>query len=211
MKIGFVYTGKVKELDNQWIETQFLMVGIPLIPLQSRFHTGAPGYREGFDIGLYGPSILKGYLGLPFLVVGGLLMLSGYALFNSLVFNLIGFLLFITSLYFLLYYGKSTEQENESRILFQKANGINALPKYLNQMAAISLKNKAIKKLRDTMQNNDFNWIELIKSGKYDEKTLPELFIAMGYHSRNNNDEKFQILYEKLKLEYKNTLHNNVP
>ncbi len=78
MIIGLVFSGRMKSLDNQWIETQYFAIGIPLVPVKSIFVTKAD-YRErgGFEIGLFGPSVLKGYLSLGFLVSAVFLTLIG--------------------------------------------------------------------------------------------------------------------------------------
>jgi hypothetical protein len=49
--LGTYFGGKVKKLDNQWIETKYLLLMVPLIPLSSMFVTGSAwNTRQGFEV-----------------------------------------------------------------------------------------------------------------------------------------------------------------
>ncbi len=204
MIIGSLFAGRMKTLENQWIETQFFTIGIPLIPVKSMFVTKSEyKRRQGFEIGLNGKSVLKGYMSFLFLIGGVFMLLAGSAIFYNGIFSLLGLLLLGASMYFFFIYGKSTEEENEIRNLFQKAVGINALPEYLDRLTAMNLRNKLINGVKEVMKDKDLNWIDLVENKKYDEKLLPALFAAMGYHSRLEEKDKFYKLFEELKVDYK--------
>ena len=204
MIIGLTFAGKMKTLDDQCIETQFLTVGIPLIPIKSMFVI-KPGYktREGFTIGLHGKSVLKGYMSFLCLAVGIFLLIGGNAIFDNQGFSLLGLLVLGAAVYFFFIYGKSTENENADRLLFQKAVGINALPEYLDKPTAANLRDRLLVGIKSTVSNPDMKWIDLVESKNYDEKLLPALFAAMGYHSRVEEKERFYSLFERLKAEYR--------
>ena len=100
-------------------------------------------------------------------------------------------------------FGKSTEEENADRVLFQKVVGINALPEYLDEESAENLRDHLVKRLKEAYNDKNLNWVEMVERKQYDEKSLPILFAAMGYHSVTQEDEKYTKLYEKLREEYR--------
>ncbi len=108
----------------------------------------------------------------------------------------------ILAFYFILGYGKSTESENVERSLYQQVTGLNALPSYLNSSAAETLRDSILTSLKGHLRTMQMEWIELIKMEKYEQSLVPNLFAAMGYHTRvEPTDENFA-LYYKLKSEY---------
>lgn len=204
MIIGLVFTGRMKTLGDQCIETQFIAIGLPLIPIKSMFVTKSEyKQRQGFEIGLNGPSVLKGYLSFLFLIGGLFLLFAGNAIFENILFTLLGIVLFGASMYFFFIFGKSTDSENDLRLLFQKAVGINALPQYLDRLTAMSLRNKLIIGMKEVLNDKNLDWLELVESRNYNENLLPSLFAAMGYHSRLEEKEKYYKLFDSLKDEYK--------
>lgn len=60
---GSLFGGKVEQVDNQWIETKYFLLMIPLFPVSTMFVTNSSfRSRNGIDIGSYGKSIGHGYL-----------------------------------------------------------------------------------------------------------------------------------------------------
>lgn len=207
MIIGLVSLGKMKQFRGQWIESQFFTLGIPLFPIKSMFVLNSEhGSREGFEIGLYGKSIIKGYLSFLSLIIGILLCVIGAIVSGEIILFVLGFVLLIVSLYFFFVFGKSTEKEDEDRILFHEAVGVNALPEYLDRVTAMSLRNRLLNGVKEVLADKELNWIKLVENNQYDRRLLPALFAAMGYHARLEEKEKFNALFEKLKAEYRESL-----
>ncbi len=116
--------------------------------------------------------------------------------------TILGLVLLAASIYFFFVYGKSTKAENEVRHLFQKALGVNALPRYLNRVTAMTLRNRAVKMMKAQLAVEELDWIELAEQKKYDRDLLPPLFAAMGYHCVIEKKERFCKLYDELKSEF---------
>jgi hypothetical protein len=58
MRIGTMFFGRVESLAGEAIETKFLVIGVPLLPLGSYYLTNG---RQGVEIPLHGKSVLLGY------------------------------------------------------------------------------------------------------------------------------------------------------
>jgi len=58
MRIGTMFFGRVDALAGEAIETKFLVIGVPLLPLGSYYLTNG---RQGIAIPLHGKSVLLGY------------------------------------------------------------------------------------------------------------------------------------------------------
>ena len=196
MIIGTMFHGRMKSLNDQWIETKYLIIGIPLIPLSSMFVTKSEGNsRQGFEIGMHGQSVLKGYLSILSAIAGVGLTFIGP--------QWAGIPLLAAAIYFYFFFGKSSEAENQERTLFQLATGINALPAYLNVETAITLRNRVILALKQQLNQPEMDWLAYIESESYDETTLSLVFAAIGYQTRiEKGNARFNALYEKLKAEF---------
>ena len=63
MILGALSLGKTDALDGECVETEFFVLGVPLVPMGSRYCTWASGFRsQGFPIRLQWKSILFTYL-----------------------------------------------------------------------------------------------------------------------------------------------------
>jgi hypothetical protein len=63
MLFGLLSLGKTDALDGECIETRFVIIGLPLLPVGSRYCTWQSGFRsEGFPIRLQWKSVLFAYL-----------------------------------------------------------------------------------------------------------------------------------------------------
>ncbi len=201
MIIGTRFFGKIKKHENQWIETKFIVIGFPLIPIQSMFVTSVKyNKRNGLEIGLYGPSLRKAYFGIWGLLLGAILAFAGMK--GGFIVQLLGITLFITSLYYTLRFGDSTETENAERVLYEKATGINALPEYLDQKNLVILRDRMIECAVEKSIDKDVNWLRMVERNNYNAEQLPFLFAAMGYHRRMDKSDKNERLYEELKAKF---------
>ena len=70
MLIGSLFLGKVHEVNGQWIETKFVVIGIPLFPTSSMLVTrSAWRSRNGFNIPLNYQSIIAGFARMFSLII----------------------------------------------------------------------------------------------------------------------------------------------
>jgi hypothetical protein len=63
MRIGTMFLGKVDAIGHESVQTKFLIIGLPLVPLSSSYvlEERVNGVR-GFEIPVHGKSVLFGYL-----------------------------------------------------------------------------------------------------------------------------------------------------
>lgn len=63
MIFGHVYLGAAESLDGECVKTRFLVVGLPLMPIEAMYCVRSRGFRvEGFPVQWNHTSILLGYL-----------------------------------------------------------------------------------------------------------------------------------------------------
>src|SRR4051812_48307842 len=78
MVIGTAFLGKVKEVNKQWVETKFFILGLPLFPLSSMLVTSSNfRSRQGMHIPLNSTSVIAGYGRLLTFLLGLILFVFG--------------------------------------------------------------------------------------------------------------------------------------
>ena len=208
MIIGVTTIKPMKTYKEQFIATQFIILGIPLIPLQSYFFLDDVSGR-GIKIGWYGPQILKTYC--VFVGLIGLLIF-GLDIWHPSMFRSIsttsawmGFLAFGAMIgYFGFFFNKMDDQEKELRELYGHVVGINALPEYLSDEVANDM-------LKDFKRNfkKDFEatWDEVLKEKEVEPAQVPQLFAILGYSKRlGNNQALVNQYYDSIHKMYKTML-----
>jgi len=221
MRIGTIFSGKMKTFNNQFISTKFFMFIIPLFPIESYFFIN--NKNEGFEIGLHKQSVIKAYASIFSLVLGSFILLMHGSFYHyKLLYqygSIIGFFLILLSLYFFFEYGKTTEEEKKERFLYEKAIKINALPEYLNENATRRILRKLLNSLKLSMnlseEIRDINIDEIIQKHQYNKKDLGLLFAIKGYQKRLNQSDNLNDhqIYNMIKNEFKSyltTLKNNI-
>lgn len=134
MLIGTVFLGKVKKLENQWVETTFVIFGIPLYPTDSMLVTSvtAANERRGIPIPLDKKSVIAGYL-------RGIVSAVALIMFVAAL-NMGGWMILLTGAVALLWYylffllGKPSSAEIAARRRIGKVTGYYALPEWLDRM-----------------------------------------------------------------------------
>ena len=204
MIIGTIFTGKMKTLNEQCIETKFFAVGIPLIPLKSIFVTDSKSNsRSGIEIGMNGESIFKGYASYISLAVGTFGVLSSNSENPNKAY--MGLLLLLISLYFFLGFGSSNEEENKVRVLYEKAIGVSILPRYFD---AENLNPFLAKLISQTNNIVGSDWLDVIEKKRYNEQQLPVLFALMGFLSYKEKTTKNITIYNTLKKEFEEIINS---
>lgn len=203
MIIGVKKFGKTNLLDGQYIKTIFIIVGIPLIPVNSIFYINE---IHQIDIGNNLKSILKTYCSWIFLLFTIVFIIganfSNVFPLSSLLSILIGVISAVISFYFFFIFSKeSPANENELRRLYQKAIGMNALPVYFSIKEAENFQKELIMTLKDKFHLKD--WKGAIRNNEYTIEQLPLLFAISGFQNRINNSKINEENYNKLLLEFK--------
>jgi Double zinc ribbon len=136
MRIGTELLGEVESLGHESIQTKFLTVGLPLVPLESIYVTDeAFGRAQGYKLErLYGPSVLAAYL-RNYLVFGAIAgAIWGYA-FGSAVAWLGFALLLVAWIASLVAIGKLDPIERDRRECLRGAVGSGVPPELLTSEA----------------------------------------------------------------------------
>lgn len=150
---GTYFGGKVKRVEDQWIESKYLLLMGPLIPYKTMFVTSKDfNSRNGFEMPLNGKSVLHGFL--RFYLLLGTLALLGFAIWGSVEYyeydSKDSFNQMINHIYSPFAWGfcisaillawshfqntRSSEEETRLRIKLGAVLGINALPQWMDDM-----------------------------------------------------------------------------
>jgi len=184
MRIGFITIRPYKKLNNQFIGTQFFILGIPLFPIKSFFFVDHLSDR-GIDIGLNWKHLLKIY-SIILTIIFTILLLIPYVTYWNAGLR-VGLVLFfiLSTVLLLLRFDRMTEKDKEIRIFLGEIIGVNALPQYMNDLAKMLLRNKFVITLK-AMLNTKENWKILVKNRSYSEAEVPLLFAIYTYESALN-------------------------
>lgn len=101
--------------------------------------------------------------------------------------TLIILLSFSVTLFLIFKFDRMDKNEKEKRLFFEKYVKINALPNYMDNKAAIMLRNKFIIQLKNEIGTNE-HWEEIISKKLYLEKNLPLMYIISEYQFKINPD-----------------------
>jgi hypothetical protein len=199
MILGVVTIKPYKKLNNQFIGTQFFVLGIPLFPLNSYFFIDNNS-MQSIEIGIHNGHIIKIYSSILVFILSVLLFIpqfieiepfSKFLMLSIMIGLLVG--LFIK-------YDADSEEEKELRLKIGQVVGINLLPKDIDINASIALKNQFIKTLQ--LKCNTVKYFnEILDSDLYTSKELSLIFIIFLYEYRINsnfkNKEKMVHFYNK--------------
>jgi hypothetical protein len=121
MRIGTMFLGTVDKFMHESIQTKFLVVGVPVIPLSSHYVLRDGGTSiSGFEIPLHGKSVLLGYTRIAAWVIAAILGVFAYVEqreHGDLMWYAIGFLMMAVTLTFFAG-GLSARERNKRRILY---------------------------------------------------------------------------------------------
>jgi len=145
--VGSMFLGKVKELNGQWIESKFVIIGIPLFPTSSMLVTNSSyNRRQGMSIPLHGTSIIAAYLRVFLALIAAGLLIGGSVEDNSLLL-FTGVLLAAVWAYCFFMFGKTKPAEAELRNKMGNAIGIYASPEWFDFDMTMQ-----------TLKNAQYNW-----------------------------------------------------
>lgn len=130
MRIGTMFFGRVEPIDRECIETKFLVVGVPLLPIESVYLLDE-GSRQGVKLPqVHGTSVLAGYLrlflGFAWLGCGIWGFVTGDV--APWVFAVASLAAWIPAMMFM---GKLSERERSQRAVLKLLCGMGAPPEIL--------------------------------------------------------------------------------
>lgn len=198
MHLGIVTIKPMKKFENQFIGTRFVVIGIPIFPIQSYFFATE---IVSCSIGFYWKQIFKTYL--VFIGLLGTILCWAkvseptYFFYETPVLvGWIGLLLCIGfSIYGLFIIGKMSDEEKMLRKLYGKATRFNALPEYFTKKAATEMLISHKSNFEITYQ---MSWEEALKKVEIDKQHIPLLFVILGYSKRISDDDTINARYNKV-------------
>lgn len=205
MIIGIQGRGRMKTHNDNYVATQFFVLGIPLIPINSYFQSKSGSTVE---IGLNWKSVIKEYLSWIFFIPG-LIILVANGINSSLlphsfpdwIITPLGIILICSSIFFFFMFQKSTVEENELRDLIYSAIGINLHPAYFTYNKASYFQRQLKLELKNKFGIK--NWRETVKSFDYNSEQLPIIFAISAFDNRLVSKDSSKQIFEKLRLDYK--------
>ncbi|WET49106.1 hypothetical protein PYS58_21550 [Chryseobacterium indologenes] len=176
MIIGHYVIRTYRKFKNQGLGTRFVIVGIPLIPVQSFYIFKDTG--RTMEVDLYWKQAVKVYLIMISVFYLFIKYLKGSS-YNEMPFEKL-FLIVLTInalVYFL--FDPYTRKDRQIRELLSRSVYINALPKFLGQTAAYNVQSGFIRTFRENF--GGANWKDMMKSGAYTDQHIPFLFPIILY------------------------------
>lgn len=216
MIIGIREIFSSERTKKQFVTTQFLFIGLPIIPIKSYFVFNKNVGNGRLPIPLNRKNIIKNYLSVYLSVLGFMMLIFNFFLNDNLLFsshinpfyyeiNELGISLGITekfitlmvvalSIYFILYFGKISKEDEEELLLIKKSEfwktnlpGKDLIPilgKFYNKEEKITLVNQLIVllfriklKLNDDEKNELDNLSTQEKIEKFNNK-LKEFILS---------------------------------
>jgi len=161
---GTHFGGKIEKVDEQWIETKYILLMVPLIPMSSMFVTGTEwNSRNGFAISMHGKSVMHGYLRFFTFILS--LVFWGVSLFAPGEFHVgipMPILAGITSLIYAWSYFQVKESKGEVYIERKRLGlimGLNALPEWLPKSVRTELTDNLTNDVQAAFGSLDFKEI----------------------------------------------------
>ncbi|ASU36628.1 hypothetical protein [Mucilaginibacter xinganensis] len=191
--IGTIFLGKVHEVKDQWIETKFIIIGVPLMPVASMLVTSSAFRgRKGFSVPLHQTSIIAGYarvyaaiLAVVFLFLG---TRSGGALLTGILFLAVW-------IYFFFVFGQEKNEGVESRNKIGNITGLFAPPEWLDSYDAYAIYEKIEKKYTLLFMGSD--WLNDLQQGEIPREKIPLLYALSRYNYALGPTDENRELFEK--------------
>lgn len=130
MRIGTEFAGKVDAVGPESIQTKFLVVGGPIVPLKSFYVLQETGRGvNGFPIPLHAKSVLFGYLRNWLFIPAFVFLVLGFAIRDELAWMIVpGFVLTAAWLVCWLALGKPSASDRKKRETLGRLVGLRAPP-----------------------------------------------------------------------------------
>lgn len=195
MLIGSLFLGKVHEVNGQWIETKFVVIGIPLFPTSSMLVTRAAWRsRNGFNIPLNYQSIIAGYARMFSLIIAFIAFMLFFIERDSTA-SVIGGAGLLLWLYFYFVFGSADTAEAEERKKMGDLTGLYIKPEWLDHDDAYKIYDRLEKKYR--AEFDSANWLTDLQQNEIAPAKLPLLYALSRFNYSLGATECNKRLFEK--------------
>lgn len=197
MIIGHYVIRTYRKFKNQGLGTRFVIVGIPLIPVQSFYIFKDTG--RTMEVDLYWKQAVKVYFIMISIFYLFIKYLKGSD-YDEMPFEKL--LLVVLAINLLVYFlfDPYTRKDRQIRELLSRSVYINALPKFLGQTAAYNVQSGFIRSFREHF---GANWKDMMKSGTYTDQHIPLLFPILLYDLYLYENEATKRHFEAVFKRYK--------
>ena len=195
MLIGSLFLGKVHEVNGQWIETKFVVIGIPLFPTSSMLVTrSAWRSRNGFNIPLNYQSIIAGYARMFSVIMAFIAFILFFSERNTTAL-LIGATGLVLWLYFYFVFGSADTAEAEERKKMGDLTGLYIKPEWLDRDDAYRIYERLENKYRTEF--DDADWLGDLRQNEIAPAKLPLLYALSRFNYSLEATEVNKKLFEK--------------
>jgi hypothetical protein len=195
MLIGSLFLGRVHEVNGQWIETKFVVFGIPLFPTGSMLVTkSAWRSRNGFNISLNKQSIIAGYARMFSMLAAAVFFVLFFAQRDAEAL-IPGFSFLAVWAYFYFVFGSPGTAEAEDRKRMGDLTGLYILPEWLSPNDAQRIYERLEKKYRKEFNNAD--WLHDLQQNEIAPLKLPLLYALSRFNYSLTATEANLKLFEK--------------
>ncbi|MGX5818831.1 hypothetical protein ACWKWU_11580 [Chitinophaga lutea] len=201
--IGTLSSGSLHDFEGQCIKTKFVIIGVPLFPVQTYYKITD---NMGIPIPMNGKSVLHGYLRTTFLGLGFVGMIAASAMPKAAV--VLSFLLIGLGIYsWVLFAGGVKDKESRTRTILGKGFNYNMLPEHLPQEVQIALFHEAEQKWKKLNGENS-SWIAAIAHGITPENKY--LLYTLAYYANVMAGSEATVeMLAKLDTHFNPTTHAN--
>ncbi|PWK70009.1 hypothetical protein LX99_04662 [Mucilaginibacter oryzae] len=195
MLIGSLFLGRVHEVNGQWIETKFVVFGIPLFPTSSMLVTkSAWRSRNGFNISLNKQSIIAGYARMFSVLTAAVFFILFFAQRDTGAL-VPGFSFLALWAYFYFIFGSPGTAEAEDRKRMGDLTGLYILPEWLSPEDAYRIYKRLEKKYLTEFDNAD--WLYDLQQNEIAPAKLPLLYTLSRFNYSLAATEANLKLFEK--------------
>jgi hypothetical protein len=183
MRIGTMFLGEVDQLENESIQTKFLVVGVPLVPTSSWYVLGSNGSSiRGFEIAIHGKSVAFGYLRVGLWIAALLCGVFAYveSRHDATSLTVTSGILLLAAIAMTFFAGKLSSRELQRRGWLKAVTGVGAPPSLLKSLDRDPIAERLL--TRWNKERAGENWERAAETGVAD----PLLFAIAEYHLRND-------------------------
>lgn len=197
MIFGHYVIRTYRKFKNQGIGTRFVIVGIPLVPIQSYYIF--KDTNRSIEVDLYWKQAVKIYIIMASVFYLFIKYVTGQHYdemsFENLFLTVLGINILV---YFL--FDPYTLKDRKIRELLSRSVYINALPEFLGETAAFDIQKGFI----STFQSRfGISWKELLKNNTYQDEHLPYLFPIVVYELYLYKNDKTRKFFNEIFRRYK--------
>ena len=214
---GTTFLGKVDKIEEQWIETNFFYLFVPLFPIDSMLVTSSEfRRRQGMKVALNTKSVIAGYARVYlFLLSAGLIWMNWIIAADSfgpfaIRYDFFFFLMLAAVaswVYFMFFFGRPKDIDVKIRKKIATCTGLYALPEWFDYDESEQFLKKYLHSYQQMYPDAD--WKKDLESAHLPEKKHQHLYaIALFNCMTFGSDEDAELYYkaDRVYMEDKNQL-----